>query len=192
MQNPNRPSFRTWHIPLSRDGLTLRAARDSLKAVGEEQPGVPLMVQIVENPKYRMPGVTLFHGAVDLATHDCIHLVLGRGLLPKDEAFAIGFTMGSTHRFTNIEETLFGWISKHLYPGVYRFTDEDLRVFRDAAKLGMISDCRPLDEVDFRPMLDWPLREIRSTLGIEVDLLRAYYAIEKRRFPGAPESQRLL
>src|SRR3990172_9566003 len=136
MSADNTISYRTWHIPLSRDELTLRAARESLKTVGEEQPGVPLMVQIVENPKYRMPGVTLFHGAVDLETHDCIHLALGRGLLPKDEAFAIGFTMGSTHRFTNVEETLFGWISKHLYPGVYRFTDEDLRVFRDAAKLG--------------------------------------------------------
>jgi len=74
------------------------------------------MVQLVENPKFSMPGFRLFHGAVDLKRHDDIHLALGRGLLPKDEAFAIGFTMGTSNKVSTAEEKLFGWISKHLYP----------------------------------------------------------------------------
>jgi hypothetical protein len=41
------------------------------------------MIQLVENPRFNLPGIDLFHGAVDLATHDAIHILLGRGLLPK-------------------------------------------------------------------------------------------------------------
>jgi len=46
--------------------------------------------------------------------------------------------------------------------------------------------------VNYRTYVDWPIGTIRAELGIEEDLLRAYYAIEKKRFPGAPECQRLL
>lgn len=185
-------SYKDWHIPLSADGLSLRQARANLDAVGEGQQSIPLMVQLVENPKFRMPGVTLFHGAVDLAQHDCIHMVLGRGLLPKDEAFTIGFTMGTTNKVTTSEETLFAWISQYLYPDIYRFDSEEIKVFRDAVRLGFISSCEPLDQVDFTPYLDVSLAEVRQTIKLEKDLLLAYYAIEQRRYPQAPESQRLL
>ncbi len=185
-------SYRDWHIPLARGGITLREARASLRAVGAGQQEIPIMVQLVENPKFTVPGMTLFHGAVDLNQHDAIHLVLGRGLLPKDEAFAIGFTMGTSNKVTTTEERLFSWISKYLYPGVYKFTDSDLRVFRDAVRLGYISECQPLDEIDFEPLLDHTLADVRSRIGLEVDLLSAYYAIEQRRCPEATESQRLL
>lgn len=40
--------------------------------------------------------------------------------------------------------------------------------------------------------MHWELGDIRRELGIEEDLLRAYYAIEKRRYPEAMDSQRLL
>ena len=110
----------------------------------------------------------------------------------KDEAFVLGFTMGSTDRVSTTEEKLFAFFTKHLYPKAYRFSDDDLRVFRDAVKLGFISACQSLAGVNYRQYLDWPIAKIRAELGIEEDLLRAYYAIERRRFPGAPESQRLL
>ena len=185
-------SYKAWHIPLANDGITLRQAQASLAAVGKGQQGIPLMVQLVENPRFRMPGFTLFHGAVDLAQHDCIHMILGRGLLPKDEAFTIGFTMGTTNKVTSSEELLFSWISRYLYPDVYRFDSEEIQVFRHALRLGFISSCRPLDQVDFTPYLDRSLAEIRLALELETDLLLAYSAIEKRRFPLAPECQRLL
>ena len=66
------------------------------------------------------------------------------------------------------------------------------RVFRDSARLAFVSDCRALNKVDYQPYLDTTLAEIRRSLGIEADLLRAYYAIEKRRYPHSPESARLL
>jgi len=172
--------------------MTLREAYEDLQSVGEYDEGVPLMVQLVENPNYSFPGITFFHGAVDLQQHDCIHLILGRGLLPKDEAFAIGFTMGSTKKVTTTEETLYSWISKYFYPNVYKFSDEDLNVFRDAIRLAYISSCQPLDEIDFDTYLDKSLTTIRNDIGLEKELILAYYAIEKKRYPHAVESQRLL
>lgn len=179
-------------MPLSAGQRTLREAYESLKPFGADQREIPLIIQLVENPKYDLPGIDVFPGATDLHTHDMIHIVLGRGLLPKDEAFVIGFTMGSTDRVDTTEERLYGFFAKYLYPRIYRFGDEELRVFKDAVRLGYISDCRSLAEVNYDPMLDWTLARIRAELGIEEELLRAYYAIEKHRYPGSPESQRLL
>ncbi len=184
--------IRRWFVPLSRRDTTLGAAARDLATIGLVQQDVPFVVQLVENPRYDLPGFDVFHGATTLQTHDYIHMVLGRGLLPKDESFVIGFTMGSTDRVSTTEEELYAIFAKYLYPKDYRRTDDDLRVFRDAVKLGFISACRSLATIDFGRYIDWPLGAIRDDLGLEEDLLRAYYAIEKRRFPQAFESQRLL
>ena len=170
----------------------LRAGCDSLDAVGMRQRDVPLIVQLVENPKYDLPGIEIFSGATDLRQHDRLHILLGRGLLPKDEAFVLGFTMGSSNRVGNMEQKLFALIARYVYPKKYRFEADDIAVYKDAVRLGYISDCRPLAEVDLEPMLDWPVSRIRAAIGLEADLLRAYYAIEGRRYPGCAESQRLL
>lgn len=183
---------RQWAIPLAHGAKTLRQARAELAELGIKQADVPFLVQLIENPKYDLPGFDIFHGATDLATHDQIHILLGRGLLPKDEAFVIGFTMGSTDGVTQTEESLYGFFAKFLYPRSYRFNDEDLRVFKDAVRLGFVSDVKPLSEVDFDALQDLTLSDARARIGLEEDLLRAYYAIEKRRYPGAFESQRLL
>ncbi|WP_142849834.1 hypothetical protein [Telmatospirillum sp. J64-1] len=180
-----------WHVPLSAGQVTLAEAVADLRLVGGGQAEVPLLVQLVENPKFRIPGFDLFHGRVGLDDHDCIHVLLGRGIRPKDEAFVIGFTMGSTHRVGSSEERLFSFIAGNLYSGIYRFSNEDIAVFRDALRLGYISRCQALDQVDFRPYMNRSLAEARAALGIEADLLRAYYAIEGRRYPSSPESVRL-
>lgn len=184
-------NYRQWHIPLSRDDCSLEDGLNSLKALGAPQEEIPLIVKLLENPHYSLPGLTIFHGAVDLHQHDVIHLLLGRGLLPKDEAFTIGFTMGTTHAVTALEESLFCTLNQLFYPTVYRFGDEDIRVFRDALALGHMSACKPLNEVDFTEFYGQRLGDVRVALGLETDLLRAYYRIEKQRYPHAMESQRL-
>jgi hypothetical protein len=181
-----------WHIPLSCGDMSLQAALDDMGRVGDAQSGIPFLIQLVENPKYKIPGVDLFHGAVDLRKHDCIHILLGRGTRTKDEAFVIGFTMGSTNRVGRAEEALYSWIAQNLYPGIYRFEAEDIAVFRDALKLGFISTCRALDMVDYDAYLAWSLSDIRRDLGLEEDLLSAYYQIEKKRYAHSVESQRLV
>jgi len=181
-----------WHVPLSQGDLTLRAGLASLTAVGARQQEIPLMVRLLENPKYSLPGMTLFHGAVDLAAHDRIHLLLGRGLLAADEAFTIGFTMGSTKHVSRTEEWLFGWLASHLYPPPYTFDATAVRIFNDAVRLGGISGCRPLNRIDLDRQLDRSLAEIREQAGLETDLLGACYRIEKQRYPDSVASQRLL
>lgn len=185
-------SYKQWHIPFRQDSLTLRQAHKSMDLVRAEQEEIPLMVQLVENPKFKLPGFAFFHGAVDLVQHDYIHIALGRGLLAKDEAFTIGFTMGSTNKVTTTEEKLYSIISQYLYPEVYKFSKDDIEVFKDAVRLGYISRCAALDEFDFKPFLDEPLYELRKELALENDLLLAYYKIEMARYPDAPESARLM
>jgi hypothetical protein len=185
-------NYQDWYIPFRQDKISLRDAHHSMSNVRANQDEIPLMVQLVENPKFQIPGIRLFHGAVDLDRHDYIHIVLGRGLLDKDEAFTIGFTMGSTNKVTTAEENFYSLISRYLYPKVYQFDKAAVEVFKNAVRLGYISSCLPLDEFDFAPYLDLPLSEVREQLGLEKALLLAYYEIEKARYPAAKDSQRLL
>ncbi|MBV8534852.1 MAG: hypothetical protein JO128_04615 [Alphaproteobacteria bacterium] len=180
-------AYADWHIPLSQRSMSLRDAAEGLARVGAAPEDIPLMVRLAENPRFN-----LFHGAVDLETHDYIHAILGRGLLAKDEAFVIGFTMGSTNRLSATEEKLFTLVAERLYPGIFRFSREDVRVFRDAVRLAFICETPALNQVDYDLYMDAPLGDIRQLLHIDEPLLRAYYALEKRRYPASPESRRLL
>lgn len=185
-------SYKDWYIPYRQDNISLRQAKQSMVSVQAQEDEIPLMVQLVENPRYQIPGFRLFHGAVDLEQHDFIHIILGRGLLEKDEAFTIGFTMGTTNKVSTTEEKLYSIIAQYLYPRVYKFDKDDIEVFRNAVRLGYISGCAALDEFDFNSCLDLNLREVREMLGIETDLMLAYYKIEQQRYPGVKECKRLL
>src|SRR6266496_5898850 len=94
----SKMSWEDWHIPFSRDQITLREAKESLSAVGAKQEEIPLMIKLVENPRYHIQGMDFFHGAVDLATHDSIHILLERGLLPKTKPSFLGFTWAAPAR----------------------------------------------------------------------------------------------
>ena len=183
--------WKDWHIPLTDDQQLVSEAQASMEQVGAGQQEIPLIIQLIENPKFDIPGLDIFHGAVDLATHDVIHILLGRGLLPKDEAFVIGFTMGSTNRVSTVEENLYTFFAKNLYPKYYRFDDHDVRVFKDGVRLGYVSECAPLDQISADHLMPLSIREARAKIGIETDLLQAYFNIEKRRYPDCKESMRL-
>ncbi len=185
---PKATNYRDWFLPLEYDEISLRQGLESLSALGAPEEDIPFIVRLLENPE----GLGILSGSVDLHQHDCIHLILGRGLLPKDEAFIIGFTMGSTKHISTWEEKLFGWISQNFYPEVYRFNREDLQIFNDALHLAQVSHCKAFDEVDFDQFLDTSLKDIRSYLGLEIELIQTYYQLEKQRYPNAIESQRLI
>lgn len=182
----------SWLVPLSDDGRTLGEAYASLVAVGLRQEQVPFIVQLVENPRFDLPGIDLFPGATDLQTHDHIHILLGRGLHPIDEAFVLGFTMGSTNRVDRTEEALYTFFARYLFPRSYRFGQREVAVFRDAVRLGYVSDCVSLADVDYAALHARTLRDVRAELGIETALLRAYFEIEQRRYPDSAASARLL
>jgi len=149
-------------------------------------------VRVMENPVFDVPPLSMFRGRVTLEQHDCIHLLLGRGTTLMDEAFTIGFTMGSTKRMSTSALELFGKVAGRLYPQAYRFPPAAVQVFHDAVHLATISGCEPLDHVDFQALMDLSLHEIRCRLGVEESLLQTYYELEAARNPGIPACRRLL
>lgn len=179
-----------WLIPLSRTNMTLREARASLAAVADPPSSMPLAIRLVENPEFDLGGFGFFKGRVTLEQHDCIHIALGRGLLPIDEAFVIGFTMGSTDRVSTFEAKLFTWIAGKIYPKGYQFDARMAQVTKDAVALAYVSDVADLAKVDFAAMADMTLGEVRTAIGVEPDLLAAYYRIEARRYPDSVPSVR--
>ena len=152
------------------------------------QQDVPLIIKLTENPKY----VTskLFTGAVDLFTHDCIHVLLGRGLLVKDEAFVIGYTMGSAKKMARWRRNLFMFFSKYFYPKGYKFKEEERFIFNMAVLAGSLCPV-DLSEVDFKELLDLRISEIRRDLQISYDVIKHCYNLEGRCFSSL-ESKRLL
>lgn len=184
-------SYRDWTISLQDGDRTLRSALDTLDQVAATQGDIPFIVQFMENPRYGFPWFRFFHGFCDLTAHDAIHCVLARGLLPKDEAFVIGYTMGSSKKINSFNAWVFTFIAKYFYPPNYRFDDECIQVFKHAWKLAYISECKPLADFDYDKMMDMKLKDIRKEIGVEEHLLEAYYQVEHDRYPDSRESQRL-
>lgn len=180
--------FEKWHPRLVGDELlTLEKSLEQMKGFTLRQDEVPFIIQLVENPRY---DVGLFAGNVDLFTHDCIHILLGRGLLVKDEAFVIGYTMGSTKKMHRVRKNLFMFCSKYLYPKEYKFGEEERFVFNLAVAAG--NKCEvDLSKVNFKELLDYRVEEIRFLLGVGENLLGSCYSLERKLYPASHESRRL-
>ena len=181
--------IKEWHIPLfSKKQWTLQEGLESMNAFKLGESEVPLIIRLVENPKY---DVGLFAGNVSLFNHDSIHLLLGRGLEVKDEAFVIGFTMGSTKKMRRWRRNLYMFCAKYLFPEGYKFKEEERFIFNLGVKAG--SACTvDLSEVNFNKYPKDTLTDVRDKLHLNVPLLRSCYEIEKEIFRSSPESQRLL
>ncbi len=148
---------------------------------------VPWYVRCLENPESSLA----LAGAIDLFGHDCIHILLGRGLLGQDEAFVIGYTMGASRRSSPWQERLFSFCARHVYQGPYRFRAADAEVFSLASRAAQCSPGAALHDVDFRSWWERPVGELRAALGLSSDFLRAVYAREAMSFPHTAASQRL-
>ena len=169
----------SWHYPISKKKERLHSVLDEMADFKLNPQDVPLIIKLVENPRYKTS--QLFSGAVDLFTHDCIHILLGRGLLVKDEAFVIGFTMGSTKKMTRWRRNLFMFICKYFYPEGYKFNEEERYVFYSGVLAG--NQCpTDLTNVKFNMLSDEEVGKIRKKLGIDTALLKCLYCAEKKLF----------
>lgn len=177
-----------WHIPISNNDVILRDALDSMKSFKLEPDEVPLSIRLTENPKY---DIGLFPGYISLQNHDAIHAILGRGVLLKDEAFVIGFTMGSTKRLNTLRERLFLLITRYLYPDGYKFYEDEQRIFKIAANCAKSMNCSDISTVDFSRYIDYTLSDIREEMNIDTERLCQIYRVEKLNYD-SPESQRLI
>ncbi len=182
---PQPRGWRAWFPGLDNDHLTLREILATLPAA---PPGaIPWVVRLFENPS----GWLRLHGAVDLAHHDRIHVLLGRGLLDQDEAFVIGFTMGSTKAVSRLERWFFKYVVSHVYPNPYRIPPRILAAYDLGLEAGRAMAVRDIHLAVGDDMLDRPLGEVRRALGIDPRRLRDFYARERTALPDTPASRRL-
>ena len=177
--------WKKWHPGLDNDHLTLREVLGTLPAA---PPGaIPWIVRTFENPR----GWLRLHGAVDLADHDMTHVLLGRGLLDQDEAFVIGFTMGSTKAVSRLERAFFRYVVSHIYPDPYRIPPRILAAYDLGLEAGRAMGVRDIHRAVGGHLLDRPLGESRRDLGIDTRRLREFYVRERAALPDTTASRRL-
>jgi hypothetical protein len=144
------------------------------------------MVRLFENPSSPIA----FEGAITLERHDILHCLLGRGLIDQDEAFVLGYTMGTSKRMNSIKKWAFKTVLAN-YPEPYRIMGSELKAYDFGVEAG--SACRT-DAIYDHPLesyLDQSIGEVRSRLGISKSLLMEFYSREQTAIPGTPASLRL-
>lgn len=183
-------SQQDWYIPLHQDSMTLEEAMANLPPV--EADVLPLMLRLQRDPVLSFLGQLMFRVGIDQHQFHCIHILLGRGLLPLDQAFTLGFTIASSKKGSLPEHRLNAEIARRFTHGETELSESENAVFREGIKLAYMSFCAPLDDFDFAPWHARSLRDLREAAGLETELLVAYYAVERHRYPRLRESQRLL
>ncbi len=177
--------WRHWNPGLDNDHWTLGEVLGTLP--GAEAVEIPWIIRVLENPS----SWVALPGAITLARHDAIHVLLGRGLTVQDEAFVIGFTMGATKRLRRWQRKFFAWASSRLYPKVYRFSEKDLIVYEMGVNAAEQMRAKDLQDFPFEDHQGDTLRDLRQSLGIDPHRLRAYYAKERLVRPVSKTSKRL-
>ena len=189
-------SYINWHIPLASKDVSLRVALESLQQVRSELPGAGVSDQDSPSLMDKLAGFD--HAELDSfkeldqLKQDAARILLGRGCLPMDDIFVTGFTLGSIKKMVKTEQSVYAFVAKYLVPDICDFNEQEMQVFKDAIRLSFISNCSPLDQFDFNDWLDQPVATIRDAVGVEEELLHAYYAVEKLRNPSNQACQRLL
>ena len=123
-------------------------------------------VWLLENPKSPIS----LTGAIDLYNHDIIHILLDRGMLNRDEAMVIGFTMGNSETTSSWVRWLFEFCARYLYPESYRFNEYDLLEFERGFAYGYTRSRRNIHLAKFDVKRD--VAEIRKEWGIELINIR--------------------
>ncbi len=159
---------------------------DVVKSI-PHSPIIPWIVRLFENPSspFYLPAPTT------MAMHDTIHILLGRGLLNQDEAFVIGFGMGSSLGSTEVKRMVFEFVSSTLYPKAYRLNKSDIEVFNLAFDLGQTSNIYNLHLDNERQLSKMSIKEIRVYYGIDDSLLKEWYIKEKALISHTIVSKRL-
>lgn len=177
-----------WNPGLDTDDMTLRDVLATMPAANADD--VPEIIQKYENPK----SPDALPGSIELDRHDCIHVLLGRGLHVQDEAFVIGATMGAASDITEEHIDFFIRVSTQEYPKHWRFEEEHIASFR--LGVGFAVDNMNNKDLHLIPMEEEPyqsmtVREFRKAIGVNKSEMRAYYRKAELLVPGTKASRRL-
>jgi len=178
-------NWKDWNPGLDNDHLTMREVLGSLP--GNDPEEISKIVKFFENPDSPFA----FKGAVSLERHDCIHILLGRGLLSQDEAFVIGFTMGTSKALSKTELAVFKLLVRYIYPHPYKMTANDLKIYELAVQRGHECRVEKIYDFPFENYYDETLGDLRKKIGINKDKLSEVYVKEKELLPNTIPSKRL-
>jgi len=174
-----------WTPGFDDDDARLGDVLDDMPGIAAQE--VSLLVRLFENPASPIGLV----GSVSLERHDCIHILLGRGLTQQDEAFVLGYTMGSASRTPAWQRAMFKFACRYIYPREYRFSRDDLKVFDLAFEAANTHGILPIFEYPLEQHRDQTIGRLRARLGIEKSALRAVYRREQQLRPYSSTSARL-
>ena len=181
----NEIKWHEWNPGLHNGDQILQDIINTLPATKAD--AIPWLVRLFENPS----SAIAFPGAINLSRHDAIHILLGRGLRNQDEAFVIGFTMGTSSHIYAWQIHSFRWIITHLYPAPYKFSSADLLAFDLGFGLGQDINARDLDEFPFEKYNYCRLKDLRYWLGVNINKLHALYRFESLLIANTHASHRL-
>ena len=142
--------------------LTLKDCLQSLQ--GDEQSAIPFLVRLLENPESIVP----LPGKINLYNHDCLHILLDRGISLFDEAFVVGFTMGSDLKTNRFHLAVFKFLSNLLYPQPYKFNRQQFKLFKIAFNYARKLKAKNLNQIDFKAYENQTVEELRKLLGIDL------------------------
>lgn len=164
--------------------ISVRKILNNLKNVKYMAFEFPLWVRLAENPKYQFykKNLLFIPGAVDERVHDVIHLILGRGFLPEDEAFVVGFTFGSTKEWGSMSRITYRLVSKYLYPSVYKFNDNQLEILELGVKAGEELTNMDISTIRFSDVKSLTIKELRVKFILNWSKLMDFYSKEINGF----------
>lgn len=147
----------------SSNALTL-SLNDMLQRMDGDPPeSVPFLVWLLENPKSPIA----LPGKISLYRHDCLHILLQRGISLNDEAFVLGFTMGNDRRTNQFHLMLLKLMSWLFYPKNYRFSLAQLKIFDLGVAYGRSLNIKNLNNVDFTQFAEEPIHILQEAFGID-------------------------
>ncbi|MEO0407012.1 MAG: hypothetical protein AAF289_06640 [Cyanobacteria bacterium P01_A01_bin.135] len=140
-----------------------KSLAQAYRELGGDPPAkIPRVVWLLENPDSPLA----LGGSISLRNHDYLHILLGRGFSPKDEAFVIGVTMGNDPCTRWWDYAIFKLAARFLYPHPYRFTQDHLRIFDQGVVLGRSLGVKSLNRFDFDRLDHLSVRALRWMVGI--------------------------
>ena len=177
-----------WSPGLDTDTMTLAEVLATLPAADPAE--VPEIIKRYENPE----SPEALPGAISLPRHDCIHVLVGRGLHVQDEAFVIGATMGAASDITDEHIETFIRVSTQEYPKHWRFEEAHIASYN--LGVGFAQDNLRNKDLHLIPLEgpEWQAKTVaqaRRDLGIVKEELRAYFRKAELLVPGTPASRRL-
>ncbi len=174
-----------WYPGIENDSTSVDEVIRSMPAAPDI--AIPWIVKLFENPTSRLR----FRGAVDLEDHDVMHVLLGRGLQDQDEAFVLGFAMGTAKRLTSIETWAFKFVLTRLYPEPYRIPKYLHAAFDLGVACGQKTGTKNLYKQPLKQLRGLTIGEARARLEIDVNVLRDFYRREREQIPFTIASLRL-